>query len=160
MKKYFKALEPIECMATVGDHSNPTFSISVNPDSKRIGTCYFKIFDSFDYEACELLARIDMKSPSYIYHRSSGKKHWSLNSKMKKNLMKFMQSESEVYNGTNWQACLFLWNRELHMFSKVKNESGLKLFEAYTSGYFDSKLSQYPSYMPSYSKMPDYTNLK
>ena len=152
------SLEPVECIATVGDHFNPTFSISVHPDPGRDSLCYFKIFNNPDYTSATKLARIDMNSPSYIYHKDR-RQNWQLNAKLRKNLVQFMNSESEVYNGSNWQATKFLRNMELHLYSKVKNNSNLKLFDAYVQGYFDDKLSLYPGYVLSYAKMPDYRNL-
>ena len=160
MKRIVRQLEPVECMATVGDNSRPTFSVSVNPDPKRIGICYFKVFNSLDYTSSELLARVNMREPSYVYHTGDGKKAWNLNSKYRRELVRFMRSESDTYNGTNWQATMFLWNRELHLFSGVENKSGHKLFDAYVRGYFDKFLSDNPSYMPSYAEMPNYLELK
>ena len=63
-------------------------NISTNPDSTRnwYEEEYFKIYDNLSVSSAKKLARIKFRSPEYVIHTGS---NWELNSKEKKDLIKF-----------------------------------------------------------------------
>ena len=52
--------EVILGMATIGSHIDPNFSVCVNPDAHRVGTCYFKYYNSESYTTADKVVRIGM----------------------------------------------------------------------------------------------------
>ena len=165
MKRLVTAsLEYIEAMATIGSHVSPNFTIAVNPDSNRSGDCYFKYFDRESYSKAEHVARVNIRDTSRFYHKNSdGKKEWSLNAKDKKELVSYLQSESDEWVGvSNWESVLYHWNIESHTIDDPfpKDIYSSKI-EAFLSGYYDTEENlQNPSYVASYLKMPNYRNLE
>lgn len=156
-KDYF--LEPIETMSTIGRNENPSFAVTVNPDSGRMGDCYFKYFNSADYRTADKLARISFTEPKKVIHKNTdGKQEWELNVKDKKILCKFLSSKSRKYkslNITNWQSALYHWNYEYGFFTyDYPDDYGLEI-EAYLDGFYDN--IEHPSYLKSTLRMPDYT---
>lgn len=164
MKRYIQRdYEYVEAMSTIGKHVKPNFTVAVNPDRGRKGDCYFKYYNSNDYHKAKKVARINLRIPSYIQHKNSdGKEDWILNSKAKSALVDYLNNESDQWlNVTNWQSCLYHWNREKGLLDDpFPRDTYYSQIEAFLSGYYDTEenLSN-PSYMSSQSKMPDYNQL-
>lgn len=161
--------EYIECMAFIGESEivgKSTFSVYVNPDSKRKGIPYFKYCNNSDYVSCSKLIRIQLDACEYVFHtNSNNKKLWKINSQDKKLLCRFLESKSASNpEYTNFKMCCYYWNREMRLFRGIKWEYDKQEckteLDAYMQGQFDDKVcAQHPSYVPSTLKMPNYKNL-
>lgn len=103
-------------MATT--YSGDKLSIIVNPDDGRNlqNVQYFKVFHGRSFRKVQDLARIRFRTPEYEHHRNeAGKKDFKLNSKDKKELMRILQSPSELYDGyTIWQDTIMQFNHEAY----------------------------------------------
>ena len=150
--KNFEVNNNIECLTelVVGLDIRSGFSVHVNPDPKRDGDEYFKIYNSPNYNKAKKIARIKFKEPKYVIHQNKdGKVNWSLNSCEKKNLIDFLSSKnSKNPNLTNWEVAIILFNAVLSL-SLDKNNKKIK--------YNKSKKQQEPLSLDL--KMPDYKKL-
>ena len=110
---------------------------------------YFKYVNSFSYKNGDKLARISLLHPQYLNHTNSdGKKHWILNNKEKKELIKTMQEPCRDFPQiTNWQKTLAQYNLD---------NFGIYIDET-INGTFDKK--KYPDAFDVNYPMPDYTQL-
>ena len=110
---------------------------------------YFKYFNSFSYHKADGVARISLVKPEYIHHRNAdGKKVWKLTSSDKKQLVKLMNSPSEVHKGyTRWQATLIQYNFDNFYISPIDTMEGT----------FDK--NKFPDAFDINYPMPDYTKL-
>ena len=144
--------EPLYEMAVVGYDESLSIIVEVNPDSKRTGNEYFKVYDSSSKEKAKRVCRILFREPKYVNHRrgrgmTKRMSNWIMNSRERKNLISFLKRESKLFQGlTIWQAAIVLFN----------NEKGLQKPE--TMENFMDKL-KYPDYLPIDLPMPDYTQL-
>lgn len=156
MKKLIKYDEDINCMTTIGTNFSPTFTVIVNPDSRRIGDPYLKICDGKRFHSSEHTARLNLKEPALVKHHSDGKKEWNLTNKDIKNLKNYLNSKSKKNpKYTNWEYTIFSWNDE---YGFLESYEGVEpLIDEFFNGYFDTEenLSN-PSYVPSYQLMPDW----
>ena len=103
-------------MATT--YSGDKLSIIVNPDDGRNlqNVEYFKVFHGRSFRKAQDLARIRFRTPEYEHYRNEAdKKDFKLNSKDKKELMRILQSPSELYDGyTIWQDTIMQFNHEAY----------------------------------------------
>ena len=108
------AQEPLDAMATVGRDYSVPMVVTVNPDPRRVGNEYFKIFNSDTFVGADKVARILFRKAEYVTHKDS-KKPWILNSKEKRALVNFLKSKSDkigLTDYTNWQVAILQFNEE------------------------------------------------
>ena len=88
--------------------------IWVYPDFGRRGLEYFKYYDAYTLYDAKKVARIDFRSPRYIFCKDlDGMSHWWLEHSEKEELMDFLTSNNECDNSlTNWQAAIIFFNNE------------------------------------------------
>ena len=125
--------------------------LKVNPDLGRRKLEYFKYLDAwFSYDV-KKIARIDFRSPRYIFCRNPiGKRQWWLYSSEKEELMDFLISKNyEMSDLTNWQALILDFNLE---------KGGLT-YDKTTENLLSNRNLKYPEYLPFDLKMPDYRKL-
>ena len=126
--------------------------IWVYPDLGRRGLEYFKFFNTRMFYDATKVARIDFRSPRYIFHKDSIKTHqWFLNSFEKECLMEFLVSKNtDIPNCdyTNWQIAIMAFNRE----------KGLSTEQTIENLLSDKRLKYY-AFLPFDLKMPDYRKL-
>ena len=162
MKKYIKNTEAIYCMATVGRNLSQNFTVAVNPDSKHIGLCYLKYYNSNNYKKADKVIRLNLKKPEKIYHTNfDGKENWEINSQERKMLCQFLDSQSKQFpEFTYWQLTLYHWNNEYGFLLSDYPDAFANHIEAFISGFYDDlDESMHPSYMFSGTARPDYMNL-
>ena len=165
MKIFVRHLDDIFCMATVGKHEHPNFMVAVNPDTKRVGTCYFKYYNNKDYESSDRVARIDFRSPTLIHHKNrDGKKPWRLNAKDIKNLIDYLPKQSDQYRNikvNNWQFALYSWNNECGLLGYNFPQIYNSVLEAFLDGFYDTDINlSNPSYVASTLPIPNYKYLR
>ena len=145
--------EPLYEMATVGYDESLSIIVEVNPDSKRIGNEYFKVYDSSSKEKAKRVCRILFREPKYVNHRrgrgvTKRMSNWIMNSNERDALVKFLNKPSDILHElTVWQAAIVLFN----------NEKGLPRSKTMENFINDLK---YPEYLPIDLPIPDYTKLK
>lgn len=88
--------------------------IWVYPDLGRRGLEYFKFFDARMFYDATKVARIDFRSPRYVFCKNPiGISHWWLQRSEKEELMDFLISNNECDSSlTNWQAAIIFFNNE------------------------------------------------
>lgn len=142
----FEMKYPMLCeMAKVYSDRKNNISIQVNRSERR-NSCYFKLYNNKNYAGASKVARIDMKSPAYVYHfNGDGKGDWILNSEEKSMLVDLLSRELPTGN-TLWQEIIIIFNREgdLPEWETRKNLVGNLMF---------------PKHLPFDLPMPDYTKL-
>ena len=140
--------------ALVGKDKCRNLYMWVEPDRGRRHLEYFKlnkipIYGDVDPQR---IARIDFRSPRYIFHKDLIKTHqWFLNSFEKECLMEFLVSKNtDIPNCdyTNWQMAIIAFNRE----------KGLSTEQTIENLLSDKKLKYY-AFLPFDLKMPDYRKL-
>ncbi len=87
MKRLIRSSEDIFGMARIGADSRNKFSVAVNPDRKRIGLCYLKYYNNVSYDKATKIARLNIRKPEYISHKTLGKINFKLNAKRVEKLM-------------------------------------------------------------------------
>ena len=155
-------IEPIYCMAQTDQDTKLKLTTWVNPDPNRSGDPYFKIYSDYLKNRATYMARIKFLSPERVYHKSDeGKLEWELNSKIKKNLIRYMNMPSNLYAGnTRWDVTKFLWNNELDLVAGNVPKGYTSKIDAYVDGYYDKQNKGNPSYVSSEVEIPDYTLLE
>ena len=146
-------------MASIGVNTKPTFAVQVHPDSERSGDPYMKLYDNKGFSSEGNKTRVSLLRPRYVVHNNEV---WKLNSKYRRALVDFLNSPSKDFPGlTNWDMAKYHWNNECHVLSYDVDTGKLTGSQAYVSGLYDTEdnLSN-PSYVPSYSEMPNYLELK
>ena len=125
--------------------------IWVYPDFGRRGLEYFKYYDAYTPYDAKKVARIDFRSPRYIFCKDlDGMSHWWLEHSEKEELMDFLTSKSRWgHNLTNWQAAIYRFNIEKHGIMLNKTKKNL----------LSDKTLKYPECLPFDLKMPDYRKL-
>ena len=108
----FEMKYPMLCeRAKVYSDQKNNISIQVNRSERR-NSCYFKLYNNKNYAGASKVARIDMKSPAYVYHfNGDGKGDWILNSEEKSMLVDLLSRELPTGN-TLWQEIIIIFNRE------------------------------------------------
>lgn len=136
-------------MATVGWDDDLSIIVEVNPDTRRIGNEYFKVYNSASYRKATKECRILFDKPEYVIHRNeNGKQNWIMNSKERKNLVWFLNQPSDVFPELSiWKTAIVLFNRE----------KGLKKSQT-MENFVDNR--KYPDFLPIDLPMPNYTLLK
>lgn len=140
----------------VGSPDQFNILLSVNPE-KRIGNCYFKVYNNSKYSSATKVARISFTSAKLItgHAEINGKKEWlisEISSKIKKEIIDYLNSrDKRNTNYTIWTTMRFEWN-------ELKNIQ-MDSIEDYTSGKYDKKYKNNPDYIPYNLQMPDYNNL-
>lgn len=160
MKRVLRDSTYVECMAKVGHSDSDNFSVAVNPDTNRSGECYLKYYNHKRYRSADKVVRVSLTEPKYVFHRNyDGKATWDLSTKDKEKLVNFLNSKSS-FSVTNWQLALYYWNNESDFLGSDTGSYDNPV-EAFVNGYYDTKdnLSN-PSYVPSYTEMPNYMELK
>ena len=156
--------EVILGMATIGSHIDPNFSVCVNPDAHRVGTCYFKYYNSESYTTADKVVRMNIRKPEVVIHRNrDGKKHWVLNSREKRAICDYLREPTRFdyrHKATNWEYLLYTWNIECQLLGDFPSDSYDTPFEAFVDGWYDTdeNLSN-PSYVASNLPIPDYTQI-
>jgi len=158
MKKLIRYPEEVYAMTTIGRNSKPAYMVAVNPDSNRIGDCYFKFYDSDSYSSSSSISRIRFDSPKYVKPHK-GKHIVKLNATMKNELNKFMKTSYQDFPEiTNWDYTKYAWNLDHNLVkSYVEGKTPL---QSYIDGDCDTEenLSN-PNYVPNSLECPDYTKL-
>ena len=151
--------EPIECMATV--FHEPTMSIRVNPDGKRRGEPYFKVYDREKFTVSNKCCRVSFRKAQYIYHKDS-KPFWNMNGAERKKLIQVLQApDRDLGMASVWMAAKYHWNNEYGLLSEAFPEIYGTRADAYQNGFYDTdERRRHPSYLPSDLDMPDYTKMK
>ena len=163
MKRIVKSNESIFSMATVGRNEKPTLMIAVNPDTGRIGDCYFNYYNNAYYPKSTKVTRINIKKPEKILHKNyDGKEEWGLSSRDKRILCAFLDAKSrDVPSLTNWQMVLYHWNNEYGNISKQFPDKYQSRIDAFVQGFYDTEENlKNPSYVYSKLKRPDYNRIK
>jgi len=130
------------------------FLIAVNPDTKRIGDEYFKVYNASSIDKATKIARIKFRDSSYIIHKNERNfENWILNKKEKNILIKILNTlnteyddKGNSYNLTTFQKSIYLFNYEKGL-GKSSNEA-LRL-----------SIEDRKDYLPIDLKMPDYSLL-
>lgn len=149
----YRIMENPEVTSYVGRYGNDESGrcIEVHPDLGRRGLEYFKFFNARMFYDATKVARIDFRSPRYIFCRNPiGINQWWLHRSEKEELMDFLISKSEWEWGiTNWQAAIYRFNIE---------KCGIDLEET-VENLLSDKILKYPDCLPFDLKMPDYRKL-
>lgn len=126
-------------------------TLKVNPDLGRHKFKYFKFLDAWMSYDVKKIARIDFRTPRYIFCKNRiGRRHWWLYSSEKEELMDFLNSKNHnIPNLTNWQVMILNFNLA---------KGGLTYDKTYENLLSD-KFLKYPEYLPFDLKMPDYRKL-
>lgn len=134
-------------MAWVDKQANKCVWVE-NPNTHN--SDYFKYYNSFSYHKADGVARISLVEPKYLSHKNTdGKDDWKLNSKEKKELVRIMQSPSNVRKGfTHWQVTLIQYNFDNFYIDP----------EDTINGTFDKQ--EYPDAFPINYPMPNYLELQ
>lgn len=141
--------------AMVGKDEYRNLHMWVEPDRGRQKLEYFRLnkIPIYGDVPPQRPARIDFRTPRYIFHKDSIKSHqWFLNSFEKECLMDFLVSKntrnSNCDEYTNWQMAIILFN----------GEKGLEWWRTEENLLSDKSLKYY-AYLPFDLKMPDYRKL-
>ena len=159
MKRVIRTYAAAYSMASIGVNTNPAFAVQVHPDFGRSGDAYMKLYDNKGFSSEGNKTRVSLLRPKYVVHNNEV---WKLNSKYRRALVDFLNSPSKDFPGlTNWDMVKYHWNNECHVLSYDVDTGELTRPQAYVSGLYDTEdnLSN-PSYVPSYSEMPNYLELK
>ncbi len=122
---------------------NMSLQIHRNEGSKEE---YFKLYNHWDIQQANKVARIHFKSPTYEKHINwEDKKEWTLNVRERVRLMRMLRSKSGG-EYTVWQMLILAFNREgqLNDAETLQNLSHNPL---------------YPNHLPIDLPMPDYSQL-
>lgn len=134
-------------MATVARDEERQMRIQVNPDRKRIGNPYFKVFNTATpKEGKSRVARFHFKDEDMEYHKD-GYLDWVVSKDDIKQIKSFIIDCHEDFpQYTNWQMACYLWNYE---YGLIGNR------DKYFKGEDDEKNKDNPSYVPHDQEMPD-----
>lgn len=159
MKRVVRPNVAVYSMASIGVNTKPTFAVQVHPDSGRFGDPYMKLYDNKGFSSEGNRTRVSLVKPRYVIHKNEV---WNLNIKYRKALIDFLNSPSKDIPGlTNWDAVKYHWNNECHILSYDTDLGDLSRPQAYVQGLFDTKENiSNPNYIPSYTEMPNYLELK
>ena len=140
--------EPLGEMSTVGLQNKPPLIVEINPDRRRVGNPYFKVYNMASYKKATHIARMHFLDTGMEYHRDAYK-DWRLNSKDIKNIKEFLSNPHDDYpEYTNWQMACWLWNQE-YGFIGPNNR------RRFMNGKFDDQFKDHPSYVPSNTPIPE-----
>ena len=143
----YELANPLLCeMANVYIDDDLNISVQVNRNEGRNGS-YFKLYNHKDYKEASKVARINFKSPEYVYHiNRDGKKDWALNSRERAKLLEVLNMV--VFRGeTVWTMLILSFNLE----------GGLNFSESEMN---KMKELIYPDHLPIDLPIPDYTKLR
>lgn len=169
MKRYIRNivkvddLEPIESMSQIGSDETANMVYYVNPDTNRRGDPYFKVYDNILRSKAKHMTRISFFEPKYIIHKpDKGMKYWKLNTSEIRAVIDYMNRRSALFRITNWQYAMYMWNMEFSFFNNGFDENKYdNAVMAYVDGFYDDEEHLgHPSYVPSFTQIPDYTKLK
>lgn len=141
-------------MASVRPKSlnNVKILLAVNPDMKRLGLAYFKMYDNISIDKASVVWRINFRTPELIKeHKGKISSASTINSYYRNLLIDYLNSPSkENTNYKIWDVLKYHWNDEMGL-------CGSYNLEDYMDGKIDS--NTHKSYLPSYLDMPDYKKL-
>lgn len=138
-------------MATTFRSQEMNIKITVNPDRRRLGNPYFKVFNSCDTRPGNRktkVCRLHFFDSEMEYHIGDGYLDWKINNSDVKNILKILKSNHPDHESiTVWQYTCFKWNEEFEfVFSNQLSQ--------YINGDFDEKYKDNPSYIPSSIDIP------
>ena len=138
-------------MATVVTSEKPKIKIAVNPDGKRKGNPYFKVYDDFSPKQHETqVIRPHFKDEEMEYHNDAYY-DWDPKNNEWEEIRDLLQKQHEDFTHlTNWQMACFLWNAEYGFFGADKEYR-----KKYFNHEFDEEFRDNPSYVPSTQEMPE-----
>ncbi len=143
----YELANPMLCeMANVYTDKILNISVQVNRNEGRNGS-YFKLYNHEEYKKASKVARINFKSPEYVYHvNRDGKKDWALNFRERAELLEVLNMV--VFRGeTVWTMLILSFNLEGGLnFHKTEMNKMKKLI--------------YPNHLPIDLPIPDYTKLR
>lgn len=148
-----REVEPLGEMATIGTtHSPMNLKVQINPDPRRIGNPYFKVFSTeLPKEGETKVARLHFFDTGMEYHRDIYL-DWVLRKSEIKNIREFLQRPHYLKpEYTNWQMACWLWNMEYGFIFP-------QFIDDYMAGLYDDKFvndRRYPSYVPSTTPIPE-----
>lgn len=124
------------------------YLIAVNPDQKRKGDEYFKIYNSTSISKASKMIRVSFRKPKYVIHYKDSQDFWKFNSKEKKILIDILTSKSKMRKPdggyyTNWEFAILAFNNEIgYDYEKTEENTVDNL--------------KYPDALPIDLPMPDY----
>ena len=140
--------EIFEEMATVATDIEHNIRIQVNPDRRRKGIPYFKVYDNSSYTSATKVARLHFKNYGIEDHKDRYES-WYPNNKEIKMIRNFMMNQHVDFpQYTNWQMACWLWNLEYDFFNNHNRDE-------YFAGKFDEEYKDHPSYVSSNQEMPE-----
>lgn len=157
---------PLYEMASLGKarlkSKGKSWFVAVHYDPDRRGDPYFRFYSTPQYSKNAPAARISFIEARYIIHPKADNKHFNLDPKQKKALMKFMNSKSTKngYEGyTNWQTAIMKFNDEA-----VQDKPGYLKWQQCTRAFMEANKrlfsrGQLKNALPIDLPMPDYTQL-
>lgn len=143
---YLEAAEYLTEMATVTIDRKHNFRIQVNPDRKRIGVPYFKVFNSSKLKSGETkVARFHFLDNKMEYYKDEYIDWYVRKTDLNKIRNLLMDYHEDFPNYTNWEMACYLWNME-YGFDIKRRE--------YFLGKYDKEYKDNPSYVPSITSIP------
>lgn len=144
-----------EEMATIVNDSNEAMSITVNPDTSRVGDPYFKVYNSAKRKKHETaVARCHFKDSGMAFHTGDGYIDWQIDESDVKKIKRLLNKPAkDPFEGhptkyTIWQMTCYKWNEE-YFGGEIDD------FSKWVKGDYDEKFKDHPSYVPSTQKIPD-----
>lgn len=153
-------------MASIGQaqlkSKGKKYFVAVHYDPNRIGDPYFRFYKTSSFQKNAQCARISFFEAKYVIHPDASNKHFNLDSKQKKSLIKFMNSASsknDYEQYTNWQTAIMKYNDEAVM----EKPNGLK-WQQCTQAFMKANKrmfsrGQLRNVLPIDLPMPDYGQL-
>lgn len=136
------------------NNSDANILLCVNPDIKKVGDAYFKMYDSSNVASSNKVWRIRFKEASFIKeHKGIIPAATEMNKKYRDILIDYLKrSSKENQNYTVWDVLKYHWNDELGLCNNFN-------LEEYMNGSVDSVSERHPSYLPFDLEIPDYKKL-
>lgn len=146
-----------EEMATIVNDEREEKSITVNPDTRRVGDPYFKVYNSAKRKPGETaVARCHFKDSGMAFHIGDGYIDWQIDNDDVKKIKKLLNKTANNPNPyaddsakyTIWQITCYKWNEEYF-------GGAINSFSKYVKGEYDEEFKEHPSYVPSTQKIPE-----
>ena len=134
--------------------------IHVNPDIKRVGDEYFKVYDSDRHQTAKRVARILFRKSQYVYHKDGkAKATWEMTAKERRKLIKILNTpipeEKMIIDRNGAPKEVTYWMKTIAIFNREK--FGIEEDEMYTDQR--TLLKKHPDIIPLDLDQPDYTNI-
>jgi len=144
---YVKQNELFAEMATVTTSDKYQIKIAVNPDIKRKGVPYFKVYDSAKPKKNSTrIARLHFLDTGMEYHKGDGYLDWYITNQDIKDIKRLLLTLNVDFpNYNNWQVACYHWNLEYGLIPMGISK--------YINGIYDH--IHHPSYIPSTTQIPD-----